>query len=74
MLFTSNLLNFKVTQTSYISDIIKHNILYYKGFLIRTENVDRLSVILTASNVEQVHGVPHLSSGTGKEILQCMTH
>ncbi|XP_025415275.1 uncharacterized protein LOC112686988 [Sipha flava] len=36
--------------------------------LIRTENVDRLPVIITAPNVEQLLGIPHLSSGTGKEI------
>ncbi|XP_025405983.1 uncharacterized protein LOC112680175 [Sipha flava] len=36
--------------------------------LIGTENVDRLPVIITAPNVEQLLGIPHLSSGTGKEI------
>ncbi|KAL4090708.1 hypothetical protein QTP88_025495 [Uroleucon formosanum] len=36
--------------------------------MIGTENVDRLPVIITAPNVEQLLGVPHLSSGTGKEI------
>ncbi|KAL4149448.1 hypothetical protein QTP88_003398 [Uroleucon formosanum] len=36
--------------------------------LIGTENVDRLPVIITAPNVEQLLGVPHLSSGIGKEI------
>lgn len=36
--------------------------------LIGTENVDRLPVIITAPNIEQLLGVPHLSSGTGKEI------
>ncbi|KAL4131631.1 hypothetical protein QTP88_008916 [Uroleucon formosanum] len=36
--------------------------------LIGTKNVDRLPVIITAPNVEQLLGVPHLSSGTGKEI------
>jgi len=40
--------------------------------LIGTENVDRLAVIITAPNVEQVLGVPHLSSGTGKEISSAL--
>jgi hypothetical protein len=36
--------------------------------LIGTENVDRLPVIITAPNVEQLLGVLHLSSSTGKEM------
>jgi len=36
--------------------------------LTGTENIDRLPIIITAPNVEQLLGVPHLSSGTGKEI------
>jgi len=32
------------------------------------KNVDRLPVIATAPNIEQLLGVPELSSGTGREI------
>jgi hypothetical protein len=36
--------------------------------LIGTINVNRLPVIITAPNEEQLLGVPHLSSSTRKEI------
>lgn len=33
-----------------------------------SENVDRLPVIKTAPNIEQIIGVPQLISGSGNEI------
>jgi len=40
--------------------------------LTERDTVDRLSVIITAPNVEQILGVPQLSSGKGNEICSAV--
>lgn len=40
--------------------------------LVGKEKCDRLPVVITAQNIEQLLGVPHISSGTGSEICSAV--